>query len=139
LLVKSSDDYRAPLTTFATALLTNYDLARDDSFDTTKNHTNASSKSALPIITIHNQPPYAYTGLATEEPNAPSMKMLLMYSAFRRLRLLESRGVDRTLADDHVHLYAEVEHPTGRRQADNAVGRMYECRQEAQASEQQGQ
>lgn len=73
-------------------LLVVYAVANERLCETLKNRNNANSGNALPTITIHNQPPCSYTALATEEPNAPPMKMLVMYSAFRRLRLLASRA-----------------------------------------------
>ena len=54
-------------------------VANDAFGETLKNRNNASSGNALPTITIHNQPPCSYTALATEEPKAPPMKMLVMY------------------------------------------------------------
>ena len=60
--------------------------------ETLRNRNNARTGKALPTITIHNQPPCSYTALATEEPKAPPMKMLVMYKAFKRLRLLASRA-----------------------------------------------
>lgn len=48
-------------------------------------------------------------------------------------------GIYRALAEDHVHLHAEVEHHAGDGKADDAVDRVDEGGQEAQAGEQQGQ
>ena len=73
-------------------LLKLHAVANERFSETLKNRINANNGNALPTITIHNQPPCSYTALATEEPNAPPIKMLVMYSAFRRLRLLASRA-----------------------------------------------
>ena len=45
------------------------------------------------------------------------------------------KGVDGPLAEDHVHLHAEVEHHAGDGEADDAVDRMDERGQEAQAGD----
>ncbi|MNN71786.1 hypothetical protein D3C81_1877540 [compost metagenome] len=72
--------------------MSRYAVASEAFCETLRNRNNATRGNALPTITIHNQPPCSYTALATDEPNAPPMKMLVMYKAFRRLRLLASRA-----------------------------------------------
>jgi len=59
---------------------------------TCRKRSKASRGKALPTATTPSQPPCSYTALAIDEPKAPPIKILVMYSAFSRLRLCASRA-----------------------------------------------
>ena len=45
------------------------------------------------------------------------------------------QGIHRPLAEDHVHLHAEIQDHAGHRETDDAVGRMHQARKKTQGRE----